>query len=224
MLVVSDHDLVGEAVRMALTSRGFDAVSLPVPVGHGRHRDFIMRVNRFRPGAGLLLCELEDRSLVRDAASVVSSVRVNWLVLTRARDGGSWGALAEAGVAGILPMTTSLDALSEALLQVAAGKQLMSDEVRKRAVADWRREGAEAQRVIALMEALTPREMAVLASLHDGLTVKVIARDGAVSEGTVRSQVKSILRKLEVSSQLAAVAAFRQLAELSSNPPEDPSA
>ena len=34
-----------------------------------------------------------------------------------------------------------------------------------------------------------------------------------VSEGTVRSQVKSILRKLEVSSQLAAVAAYRQMTQ-----------
>ena len=36
-------------------------------------------------------------------------------------------------------------------------------------------------------------------------TVRAIAQDSVVSEATVRTQVKSILGKLEVSSQLAAV-------------------
>ena len=39
----------------------------------------------------------------------------------------------------------------------------------------------------------------------EGHTVRDIARISVVSEATVRTQVKSILAKLEVSSQLAAV-------------------
>ena len=39
----------------------------------------------------------------------------------------------------------------------------------------------------------------------DGSTVREIATTSVVSEATVRTQVKSILGKLEVSSQLAAV-------------------
>lgn len=38
-----------------------------------------------------------------------------------------------------------------------------------------------------------------------GRTVREIAIDGVVSEATVRTQVKAILAKLEVTSQLAAV-------------------
>ena len=38
-----------------------------------------------------------------------------------------------------------------------------------------------------------------------GRAVRQIAERGVVSEATVRTQVKSILAKLEVSSQLAAV-------------------
>lgn len=215
LVVVSDHSLVGEAVRMALASRGFDAASLPAPSGHGSRRDFASRVSRFRPGVGLLLCELEDRALLRGAVEIVSSVRIRWVLLTRAKDDAAWGALVEAGVVAVLPMSTNLDTLTDTLLQVAAGRKLMSDEVRERVLEEWRREGEQARRVSGLMQALTPREVAVLAALHDGLTVKVIAAESGVSEGTVRSQVKSILRKLEVTSQLAAVASYRQMRELS---------
>lgn len=211
--MVSDHSLVSEAVRMALTSRGFEAISLTVPFGHGSHQEFAMRVNRHHPSVGLLLCELEDRLLLRDAMAVVSSVQIRWVLLTRARDGAAWGALLEAGVTGVLPMSTNLDALTEALNQVAMGRPVMSESMRAKVLEEWHREGEQARRVTELMKALTPREMAVLACLHDGVTVRLIAADAEVSEGTVRSQVKSILRKLEVSSQLAAVAAYRQMTQ-----------
>lgn len=221
LIVVSDHSLVSEAVRMALTSRGFEAVSLAAPLGHGGHRDFARRVVRFAPAVGLLLCELEDRSLLRDAVAVVGSARIRWVLLTRSRDPAAWGALVDAGVAAVLPMTTNLEALADALTRVAAGQSVMADEVRLQSLEAWREESIQSRRVARLMEALTPRETAVLAQLHDGLTVKLIALQAGVSEGTVRSQVKSILRKLQVSSQLAAVAAFRQMRELSLAAPED---
>ena len=49
------------------------------------------------------------------------------------------------------------------------------------------------------------RETEVLGHLMKGRAVRQIAERGAVSEATVRTQVKSILAKLEVTSQLAAV-------------------
>ena len=52
---------------------------------------------------------------------------------------------------------------------------------------------------------LTPREGAVLGHLMKGHTVREIAIHSYVSEATVRTQVKSILSKLQVSSQIAAV-------------------
>ena len=49
--------------------------------------------------------------------------------------------------------------------------------------------------------------MEVLGALMRGAPVREIARTSVVSEATVRTQVKSILAKLEMSSQLAAVGA-----------------
>lgn len=53
---------------------------------------------------------------------------------------------------------------------------------------------------------LTAREREVLEHLRLGHTVDEIARRDHVARSTVRGQVASVLRKLEVSSQLAAVA------------------
>jgi DNA-binding NarL/FixJ family response regulator len=57
---------------------------------------------------------------------------------------------------------------------------------------------------------LTEREQFVLAELIEGHCADEIARASLVSISTIRSQIKSILQKLGVSSQLAAVALARR--------------
>lgn len=57
---------------------------------------------------------------------------------------------------------------------------------------------------------LTEREQVVLAELMEGHNAEEIARAGYVSISTVRSQIKAILQKLGVNSQLAAVAIARR--------------
>ena len=49
----------------------------------------------------------------------------------------------------------------------------------------------------------------MLAALADGLSVAMIAARDVVAEATVRTQVRGVLVKLGVSSQLAAVARAR---------------
>ncbi|HXW80901.1 MAG TPA: helix-turn-helix transcriptional regulator [Acidimicrobiales bacterium] len=52
---------------------------------------------------------------------------------------------------------------------------------------------------------LTPREQEVLSALMRGDTARDICKHSFVAMPTVRSQIRSILTKLGVSSQLAAV-------------------
>lgn len=58
---------------------------------------------------------------------------------------------------------------------------------------------------------LTERERVVLAELMEGHCAEEIAASGFVSISTVRSQIKAILLKLGVNSQLAAVALARRV-------------
>ena len=58
---------------------------------------------------------------------------------------------------------------------------------------------------------LTKRERQVLDALVAGKRAKVIAEESYVSIATVRSQIRSILAKLNVRSQLEAVALVKSL-------------
>jgi DNA-binding NarL/FixJ family response regulator len=64
--------------------------------------------------------------------------------------------------------------------------------------------------VLTPFDRLSEREAEVLRALAQGLTVAGIARRSVVSEATVRAQVRSILTKLDVRSQLEAVVAAQR--------------
>jgi DNA-binding NarL/FixJ family response regulator len=81
----------------------------------------------------------------------------------------------------------------------------MSKQERERLVARGRAEGEFEREVKARFDLLTTRESEVLGQLMAGRQVSEIARRGFVSESTVRTQVKSVLSKLQVNSQLTAV-------------------
>lgn len=211
VVVVADKYLICDAVRMALSGRGFEVMSARSPVGNEELRTLERQVEAFRPTVGLLLAELDDPVHLRDAMAVVSQVQTRWLLLTGSVAEASWGAVIVAGAAGILPTSVSLDDLTSAIKEVRERRTILRPDARDRAVRSWLRVAEEQQRLVRQMEELTPREMVVLGLLYDGLNVSTIAEEAGVSVGTVRSQVKSILRKLQVSSQLAAVAAYRQV-------------
>jgi DNA-binding NarL/FixJ family response regulator len=68
------------------------------------------------------------------------------------------------------------------------------------------RERAEQRARLAPFLTLSRREAAVLALMMDGHSAETIAATCFVSLPTVRSQIRAILTKLDVKSQLAAVA------------------
>jgi len=59
---------------------------------------------------------------------------------------------------------------------------------------------------VALIESLTKRELVVLLRLSEDVTLEVMAAELWVSRNTVKSQVRSLYRKLGVSTRAAAVA------------------
>jgi DNA-binding NarL/FixJ family response regulator len=85
------------------------------------------------------------------------------------------------------------------------GLPVIDRDERARLIAHWHETRVENHGARQRLEDLTPREREVLGQLMGGRQVREIARLNVVSEATVRTQVKSILAKLEVSSQLAAV-------------------
>jgi len=210
LAVASDHSLISEAVCAALSSHGFEVTSVSWP---GVPGVALPRARAPLPDAGLLLCELEPPRRLRTALSVVELLPTQWLLLTGAPQGPLWGAMVEAGVETILSSSTTLDELVLVLDGLPRERDVLPIRLRQDLHQSWQTYRSEQETLMARMGSLTPRERSVLGLLYAGDSVRTIAELYEVSEATVRSQVRAVLRKLNVNSQLAAVAAYASFRE-----------
>jgi DNA-binding NarL/FixJ family response regulator len=209
VLVASPHALIGDAVRAAFVHRGHKVVVIRWP------RD-TRRVSRRRrpPPAdglteiGLLLSDLDSWSRMDAATLVVERIRVPWVALTTTPRGPPWGGLFAAGVDVVLPGDTDLERVCDLLVSVAARQVATPTDERTGLEAAWREQCLRHRGVAERISRLTPREREVLDLLYLGSSVMGIAETFKVTPATVRTQVKAVLRKLGVKSQLAAVATF----------------
>ena len=160
-----------------------------------------------------MLSDLARAEQVEGAQSLIARLRVPWLVLAGTPRGPAWGAVYEAGAQLVVPTTTGLDEVCDLIDELVVGEEpvVVSRRQRRELVRGWRTLTRERTALTARFESLTVREEEILQMLHAGVAVGEIARAGEVSVATVRSQVKAILRKLEVNSQIAAVAAYELL-------------
>jgi DNA-binding NarL/FixJ family response regulator len=216
--VAADQNLVAESVRAALLYRGYDAVvvgwpAAEEPVGTGAPR----RLRRSRRAAGpppdiaMLLSDLDKIKQVRAAQALIGALDVPWLVLAGVPRGPAWGALYECGAALIVSTDIGLDDLCGFVDDLYAGRAPLEAGRRRELIRGWRAFAAHRGELAARVSSLTGREEEVLRQLYQGLGVRLIAERGEVTEATVRSQVKAILRKLDVNSQIAAVAAYQEV-------------
>jgi two-component system, NarL family, nitrate/nitrite response regulator NarL len=105
----------------------------------------------------------------------------------------------------VIPKTASLHAVVGTLRRIENGLPVCQLDRRRALIAAWQRERAAHEKAHDRLATLTQREQEILAQLTLGRQVREIADQHVVSENTVRTQVKSILTKLDVGSQVAAV-------------------
>jgi DNA-binding NarL/FixJ family response regulator len=112
-----------------------------------------------------------------------------------------------AGAVGYLSKDVELDALPRALLAALEGEAAIPRRIAMRLVEDLRQNDAGHMRPVR--SPLTAREWEVLDLICEGRTNDEVADELVVSSETVKTHVKSVMRKLGVHSrqELAAVAA-----------------
>jgi DNA-binding NarL/FixJ family response regulator len=128
------------------------------------------------------------------------------LVVSSTTDEAVIGACLERGATGWLSKDVNFDVLLHNALAVARGEKVLPDDERQRLIDTARRRRRELAQRHAPFAKLSRREAEVLGDLMLGHNVERIAEKSFVSVATVRTQVRSILLKLEVKSQLEAVA------------------
>jgi DNA-binding NarL/FixJ family response regulator len=122
-----------------------------------------------------------------------------------------WGRCLLAGALGLLPKSADLSDLTRMLDRVLSDRPTMCPalDTRLREAATRAATDDECWTARNRLGCLSGRERAVIGKLMAGRCPAEIAREDFVAEATVRTQIKSILAKLEVNSQLGAVAVAR---------------
>jgi two-component system, NarL family, nitrate/nitrite response regulator NarL len=113
------------------------------------------------------------------------------------------------GAVGIIDKADGFDVLLDAIETVQQQGTLLDHHERQEHLALLREHERRRAERLAPFEALSQREAEVLGELMAGRTVDQIAATAVVSVATVRTQVRSILAKLRVSSQVAAIGRAR---------------
>lgn len=201
-LVVDDHPLTRAALVGLLEQHDF-----PVVAEAGDGAEAIDRARELQPDIVLLdlsmpgMNGLEALPRVRAAAPECEVV-----VLTASGTEENLLAAIRAGAAGYLLKTEPPERIAEFLAGIAHGEAALSGEVARRLL-DRVRDGGRLDSGVpeAIAEQLSAREVEVLLLLDEHLGTEDIAKRLYISEHTVRSHVKSMLRKLGVSSRREAL-------------------
>jgi DNA-binding NarL/FixJ family response regulator len=203
VLIVEDHHLLAESLAYALAAEGF-----PVAVAELSGTEAITDAVE-RSSSDIVLLDLDLGSSVGDGLALVAPLRdrgAQVIVVSGTSDRPRLAACLEQGAVGVLAKSTPLDKLVAAVIDVAAGRPAIGEAerlTRLRELWSWR---ADERHRLQPFEQLTQREAQVLGALMDGQSCEAIATAWFVSEATVRTQIRGVLTKLEVGSQLAAVA------------------
>lgn len=211
VLVVDEHPLSATGLQLALAGHRWDVEGCSGPTAF----DVVDHSRRFEPQCVLMDVRLGDGigsgidligPLVATGAQVV--------MLTAERRRLVLAKCLEAGASGFIGKAAALDEVDAGLGHLLAGDTLIGRSVRAALLDELRRERERVAQARAKFERLTPREALVLAALTDGLSAEEIAREHVVALATVRSQIRAVLQKLGVRSQLAAVAVANLHVEL----------
>ena len=205
ILLVDDHPLTRSALSGLLQQHGFDVV--------GEAADGESAVERARELLpDLILLDLSMPGL--DGLSALPRLReaapnCEVVVLTASGEETNLLAAIRAGAAGYLLKSEPPARIVDFLRGAANGEAALSGTVARRLLEQVRDNGGRSTGVPdAIASALSARELEVLLLLDEHLATDEIAQRLFSSEHTVRSHVKSLLRKLGVSSRREALEAL----------------
>ena len=190
VLTVDDHQLLLEGIAAVLS--GQEDMTLVGQASSGREAVELFRQQR--PDVTLMDLRMPDMSGIE----AITAIRAEFpnariIVLTTYSGDAQAAAALKAGAAGFLLKNLVRKELIETIRIVHSGKRRVPPEI-----------ATEIAEHVA-DDALTGREIEVLRGVASGKSNKLIAAELAISEGTVKTHMKSILPKLAASDRTHAV-------------------
>ena len=151
---------------------------------------------------GLLDCQNEA---LEPAFRLAGRLAIAVLVVGVGRDQTEMATWVERGAGAFVDDNATIEQLVETARQLALGHTVLGVSVRESLLSELRATRAKNQERFAAFESLTKRERDVLRHLALGTSPEEVARTSYVSLNTVRTQIRGILAKLDVSSVVGAV-------------------
>jgi two-component system nitrate/nitrite response regulator NarL len=211
VLIVDDHVLFAESLELALSLEGYDGRRLELPEEGGSMATLRSLALRANPRTVILDLDLGRFGDGVNLISPLAHAHVNVVVVTASQELGRWGECMRLGARKVLTKSGALQHALSTVRRLHQGLPVTTREELESLLDAWSHQSRVDDDIRRRLDRLTPRERQVLEALIEGRTVRAISQDSVVSEATVRTQVKSILNKLEVSSQLAAVGMANQI-------------
>jgi DNA-binding NarL/FixJ family response regulator len=207
VVFVDRHDLLTDCLGLVLEKHGFRCFKvLLAQETAGRPDHLRSNLLALRPDIALINADL---GMGLDAVTLVesaSSVGVPVVVLHDSADDMHWGSFLMAGAQIVVPKTAPLASVVSIVQRLCDGEGVLGPTERERLTTLRDQHASEVFEAQHRVGRLSAQEGSILRALMVGLTVSQIAAERVVSVATVRTQVKAVLAKLEVRSQLSAVA------------------
>jgi len=200
--LIDDHQMFGEALGASLRAEGHQ-VFIPALTSAVSVLETVVRAE---PHVILLDLDLGTIGSGQELLGPLVASGMSVLVVSATAEDTVLGQCLQAGAAGWVSKSAAFEDLLDAVCRVAQRRPVIADAERQRLISVWEERSAALATERAPFEHLTRREAEVLALLVAGRSVERIAAASFVSETTVRTQVRAILFKLGVNSQLEAVA------------------
>jgi DNA-binding NarL/FixJ family response regulator len=199
--IIDDHPLLATGLRSALEQSGAEVDLVDPTAGP---QQLVASVTAGRPDCAVVDLGLPFKGggLILIRPLVAKGIRV--VVLTGESERKLLARSSTEGAEAVLYKTEPLPDIVESILRVAQGESIRPAQ-RDELAAEFHRLLAEANRRQAPFADLSPREKQVLAGLMDGYGPSALAERHFVSVATIRAQIRSVLGKLGVRSQLEAV-------------------
>jgi DNA-binding NarL/FixJ family response regulator len=199
VLLVDDHRMLRDSLRLSLIEHGFDIVA---EAGDGQ--EAVRLAQALRPDVVLMdvsMPVLDGVEATRQVTLLAPDAAV--VMLTMHADGDVMARAVQAGAIGYLVKDCSIDDVVSAVRLAASGESVLSPGLASSMLADMEKAGRGGDNGHG--PAISPREEEVLQLVADGLSLPEVAAVLFISVKTVKNHLASIYSKLDARDRTQAV-------------------
>lgn len=198
IVVIDDHPLFRRGVQQLISMEPRFVLVGEASTG----RDGVEKVKTLEPDLVLLDLNMSGMDGLQTLAAIKAlGVPTRVVILTVSNSDEDLIAALRAGADGYLLKDMEPEDLLESIRRAVSGRLSLSDPMTEMLAHALRKEN---QTTSIEQAGLTAREQEILTLIARGQSNKQVARDLAISEGTVKVHVKHILKKLNLRSRVKA--------------------